>query len=341
MRLSSRRHAATARVARCVHGVVTVVALVGLSARAVHGQITPLDTLGINYPGWHSADQVKPSISVATSFDSARGLWTYDYAVSNGSDAQQAISSIGFGLDPLTAPSAPLTASAPAGWKALVFPYSANTTLPGVEFFALFADDSLGPASGPPPSRIQAGQTLGGFTITSPYPPGYARTYVQGYVELPPLDDVGDVRPPHDTTNSQRGLTIFPNQYILAPSAAAREAPSGDQWVGLIRFGQPAGAGLADAVPIALKFGAAAEQPERLKFRVLLNQKDVTRAFRPARAGGADLAAVFHLGASPLVRGENRLTVVVEGSASGNRRSERRDFRVIVPLDKGSRADRR
>jgi hypothetical protein len=190
-----------------------------LLPRTLHAQISPTDTMGMNYPGWESADQVVPRISVETSYDSVARLWTYRYTVANDPSARQSIWSIDFGLDPLAAPSRPLTATAPPGWKALVYPYSEAALLPGVSFFALFADDSLGPASGPPPARILPGQALSGFTVTSPFPPGYARTYVQGYVALPPPPEDEDPITPNDTTNSQRGLTIFPNQFIVSPSS--------------------------------------------------------------------------------------------------------------------------
>ncbi len=193
--------------------------LLSLAASRTAAQISPTDTIGMNYPGWESADQVAPTIDVQTSYDSVSSLWTYRYTVANGASARQSIWSIEFGLDPLAAPSDPLTASAPPGWKALVWPYSEAALLPGVSFFALFLNDSLGPASGPPPGRIQPGESLSGFVVTSPYPPGHARTYVQGYVQLPPPPEWQDPIPPNDTTNSRRGLTIFPNQFIVAPAA--------------------------------------------------------------------------------------------------------------------------
>jgi hypothetical protein len=191
-----------------------------LSSGSVGAQITPTDTMGMNYPGWESADQVAPQITAETSYDSVSALWTYRYTVANGASARQAIWSIDFGLEPLAAPPRPLTATAPPGWKALVFPYSEAALRPGVSFFALYPDDSLGPASGPPSARILPGQALSGFVVTSPYPPGYARTYVQGYVALPPPPEDQDPIPPNDTTNSQRSLTIFPNQYVVTPGAA-------------------------------------------------------------------------------------------------------------------------
>jgi hypothetical protein len=291
-----------------------------LSAPKVGAQITPADTMGMNYPGWESADQVAPRITVETSYDSVSGLWTYRYTIANDASARQAIWSIDFGLDPLAAPSRPLTAAAPPGWKALVYPYSQAALLPGATFFALYADDSLGPASGPPPARIPPGQSLSGFVVTSPYPPGYARSYVQGYVQLPAPPEDRDPIPPNDTTNSQRGLTIFPNQYIITPSVAPTDASAAAGARGLLRtmIPSPSGKGvrgmtLRGSVPIAVTFAAPKGKVQRATFRATLNGVEVTRAFHPAQSGGADFAAVFRRGTSPLVAGQNRLVATVEG----------------------------
>jgi hypothetical protein len=290
-------------------------------AHGAAAQITPADTLGINYPGWESADQVAPRITVETSYDSVSGLWTYRYTIANDTSARQAIWDIRFGVDPVAAPSAPLTVTVPAGWRGLIFPYSPRTFLPGVVFFALFADDSLGPASGPPPARILPGGSLSDFMVTSPYPPGYARSYVQGYVNLPAVEDAGDVYTPTDTTNSQRGIVIFPNQLLLASGAAivgearlveARIPASGGK---VLSHTTP-----ARAVAVAIRLAPGGGRADAATFRAMLNGVDVTRDFHPARAGGADLAAAFTLGRSPLVAGENRLVVTVAGVRAGTAR---------------------
>lgn len=307
----------TARAAAAL--LLTAVSLL-LSISEVGAQITPVDTIGINYPGWQSSDQVAPRITVETSYDSVGKLWSYRYTVANDTSARQAIWKVDLGVDPLAAPSAPLTAIAPVNWRGLVWPYSPRAYQGGATFFALFADDSLGPASGPPPARIPPGGSVSGFMIMSPYPPGYARTYVQGYVELPPIEDAGDVHTPPDTTNSQRGFTIFPNQYVWTSSTAPSGASAGVGAAGLVGTMIPVssakvrgGVAPQEAVPIAVKLAPRSGQVDPTTFRVTLNGVDVTRAFHSARRGGADFAAVFRRGASPLVVGENRLVAAVEG----------------------------
>lgn len=324
MRLNQRdasRLSETAAQPSIVCSIAMVLHVVWLSICAPNlvAQITPVDTMGMGYPGWESADQVAPQITPEVSYDPVAGLWTYRYTVANDASARQAIWSVDFGLEPLAAPSRPLTAAAPAGWKALVFPYSQAALLPGVTFFALFADDSLGSASGPPPARIQPGQILSGFVVTSPFPPGYARTYVQGYVTLPPPPEERDPIPPPDTTNSQRGVTIFPNQYIITPTEApGMNAAIGER--GMIRAMIPTvsaksrpAAALKDQVPIVIMLKQLTGSGNKASFRATLNGVDVTRSFHPARHGGADFAAVFRRGVSPLVTGQNRLRASVGG----------------------------
>jgi hypothetical protein len=129
----------------------------------------------MNYPGWESADQMAPRISVETSYDCVARLWTYRYTVANDPSARQAIWSIDFGLDRLAAPSPPLTARAPPRWKALVYPYSEAALLPGVSFFALLLINSglpnrrspTGNSPGQPPSFGPC-RPLSGSSATSP-----------------------------------------------------------------------------------------------------------------------------------------------------------------------------
>lgn len=57
--------------------------------------------------------------------------------------------------------------------------------------------------------------------------------------------------------------------------------------------------------------------PTRSSFRALLNGVDVTSLFHPGPADGADLAAVFELGAGkPLIVGTNTLKTFVTGLPS-------------------------
>ncbi len=69
--------------------------------------------------------------------------------------------------------------------------------------------------SNPSPDQIPPGESLSGFRITSPFSPGQARTYVQGYAPVPfikePFGGDEEFIVPHDTTNSQRGFTIGPS----------------------------------------------------------------------------------------------------------------------------------
>ncbi|MGI8402003.1 MAG: hypothetical protein ACR2NS_10445 [Gemmatimonadaceae bacterium] len=69
---------------------------------------------------------------------------------------------------------------------------------------------------------------------------------------------------------------------------------------------------------IAVKFdNTSGDLPIRSSFRALLNGVDVTSLFRPGPSDGADLVAVFELGAGkPLVVGSNTLKTFVTGLPS-------------------------
>ena len=279
----------------------------------LRAQITPADTAGINYPGWESADQVVPIITVQTSYNDASGLWTYRYTIRNAATARQAISNVMLALKGLLTPKDPLTAAAPPGWEALVFPYGYGD-IGGAAFFALYPDDSLGPASGPPPARIQPGDSLSGFVVTSPYPPGYARSYVQGYVNLPTPADTTETYEPQDTVNSQRGTTLFPNEVIPLFATQAE-----NRWQHVSRLVEVLAppkwaAGLRNSAAIVIRFTTTARKPDHRGFRAFLNGVDVTKSFH-AVPGGPIVVAAFSVGASPLNVGSNRLVVTIENAS--------------------------
>ncbi|MFL5578720.1 MAG: hypothetical protein ACJ79S_22420 [Gemmatimonadaceae bacterium] len=279
----------------------------------------------MRYPGWVPADQVAPRFTVDPSYDPVAGLWTYRYTVANSAGARQGIYKILIGVPGLLAPPGPLTVTVPAGWTGVTYPFENDLGLPGATFRSTFPDDSVGPASGAPPALIQPGTSLTGFVITSPYPPGYAQSYVQGYVVVPPLPDTAENDyVPSDTSNAQRGPVVFPNLALLTTddqsTAAAGSAPETAGFLGAATAGR-AGAALPNPVPVGVRFGRHGEQVDRSTFRALLNGVDVTPAFvrtrRTPRGQGPDAVAVFALGSSPLQAGANRLVLTVRGTAPG------------------------
>lgn len=209
---ADRPWALAARSRRLLQAALLVLLL---PPRVALSQLVPSDTAGLNAPsGWQPADQVRPRITVNTSYDPTRALWTYEYTVANDSGAKQSISSIFIDAHLLVAPSPPLVASAPPGWRAAAYPYDGPSTLvPGVTFRASF-EDSLGASA--PSAAIRPGSALSGFVITSPFPPGVAQVAVQGFVPAISVDDDSDTILPSDRANAQRSVIVFPNQPIVS-----------------------------------------------------------------------------------------------------------------------------
>lgn len=170
----------------------------------------------------------------------------------------------------------------------------------------------------PSPYQIPPGDSLSGFRVTSAYPPGYARAYVRGYVALPDPQG-GDWTVPDDTTDAQRRWTVGPTVY---PEVLTR-GTGGETYDGFLGFMslRAAGTVMLDPAPVAVKFAVDGEQVFRETFSATLNGVDVTDAFHPGPADGADLTALFRVAGSPLLEGPNVLVTSVEGidPATGQR----------------------
>lgn len=316
---------------------VIVITLVGLATLAT--AVAPTAALGqvgdiskVTYPGWIPSDRVVPEITVEVSYDSVSGLWRYDYTVRNGSTAEQPIQSV---MLRFNAPTAGVTS--PAGWFQLVHFSTAAGAIPGVTFAAEASEELVetpaGVVPGEPEAAIPPGDSLTGLSITSPYPPGYARTYVQGFAPVPYLP-VGFDEPtvvPDDTTNSQRGWTLGPTRYTSVVTTGGRR-PAVDGFLVFMNLDRR-GTTLRNPAPIALDFAAGGETVFREPLVVELNGVDVTAAFHPGPADGADLVAVFQLGKSPLVVGRNVLTARVEGIVPGTNRRAADTERLVFTVE--------
>ena len=276
------------------------------------------DISNVTYPGWIPSDRVAPNISVTVSYDTAADLWLYDYVVANDATAEQPIKQLTLRID------APVTrVTRPRDWLVLppFFPVPAGG-LPGVTFAAEASEEIIqtpaGAVPAPPPAAIAPGRALSGFSLASRYPPGYVRTYVQGFAPVPFLP-YGFDEPtvvPDDTTNSRRGWTLGPVRYPRV--AAGRRTPT-DGFLVVMNL-EPNGTTLRDPAPIALDLAAGGETVFRETLRVELNGQDVTAAFHPGPPDGADLVAVFRLGSSPLNAGRNVLTARIDGVLPGTNR---------------------
>lgn len=257
-------------------------------------------------------------------YDDSAGLWRYAYAVANGPTAAQDIWEVSFRLGGWAR-----NAIAPAGWSAIgdteeTFSIS-GPGIPGTSFLADLQAEYTGNFDPPSDYQIPPGQSLAGFVLESPFPPGYVRAYVQGYaaVPFPPSAENGDTieaNPvPHDTLNSQRLTTIGPARYTSVITRGNLNVDTGEGFLGFMNLAA-SGTVLRAPAPIALKLSVGGETVFPETFRAILNGVDVTARFHPGRAGGADLAALFELGALPLQQGRNVLVTTVEGLLPGTTR---------------------
>ncbi|MGH7564319.1 MAG: hypothetical protein ACREK5_07835, partial [Gemmatimonadota bacterium] len=271
------------------------------------------------YPGWIPSDRVEPTITVHESYDAFAAAWHYDYTIANAPTAEQDIRVVELTLRAWTD-----DVQAPVGWR--YFSRSVDTFNPqgpGINstlFKATLPSGPLTADSWPAsPYQIPPGDSLSGFAQSSAYPPGYSRTYTQGYSGSPfPPDPSVDpdayyaMNPiPHDTTNSQRGWTLGPTIYteVLTPGDDGLTTDNFLRWMNISDFATI----LIDPAPIALKFSVVGETVFPETFQAILNGVDVAEAFLPGPPDGADQVAVFRLGSSPLVEGLNVIQTSIEG----------------------------
>jgi len=251
-------------------------------------------------------------------YDSVASRWHYSYIVQNGSSAAQEINDVSMKFSGATD-----SIAGPPGWTNFLIDTSG--VVPGAAYMSLSADFvnvAGGRAAAAGPSQIAPGQSLGGFTFVSPYPPGDARTYIRGYSAIPDLpDSVEDYfEYPDDTTDAQRGWTLAPTRYTQIITEGTQEPTDLARSNRFLKFMNVDTLGTVLRAPavIAVKFdNTSGDLPIRASFRALLNGTDVTSLFHPGPADGADLVAVFELGAGkPLVLGTNTLKTYVAGLPS-------------------------
>jgi len=284
------------------------------------------------YEGWVPQDRVAPTFVVTEQYDPITATWRYGYAIANGLSAEQDIWAFCVRVDAWST-----NTDGPQGWTAIA-PSEATFRPfgPGMRNVLFMADlptEFEGPYWSPSDYQIPPGGSLAGFADESPYPPGYARTYAQGYapVPFPPLDDdeaYYAMNPiPHDTTNSQRGWTLGPTVYREVVTGGNRR-PATDGFLGFMNLAEK-GSVLIDPAPIALEFSLNRETVDQETLEVKLNGVAVTAAFLPGPADGADLVGVFRIGSSPLQAGKNVLLTSVEGLVPGTTHTAKDTDRIV------------
>lgn len=298
-----------------IHTQLLATLLLGLlllSASPAAAQVG--DISDVNFPGWEPLDRVRAHLKTSVAYDSA-GVWRYEYVLANGVDAEQAIEQFDLRYN---APDSLAVITAPDGWNGYLAlpPYAA---IPGAGFSALPPDGLPGPASQPSAEQIPPGDSLARFSIAGTYPPGYARTYIQGFASTPYVSEKDIPVPlvvPHDTTNSQRGWTLGPTLYSEVMTFGTTEVVNANGFLGFMNV-DTEGSVLMDPAPIALKLSVNGETIFPETFMATLNGIDVTGSFFPGASEGADLVAVFYTESSPLLAGDNVLETSIEGLLPG------------------------
>lgn len=274
------------------------------------------DVSDVNHPGWERLDLVEPTIVPSVTFDTVQTEWRYGYTVHNGTGAQQAIEDF---MLRYNTPRAGEDFSLPSGWFKIRVAVPA--AIPGGSFVAKVSGLATTTRQ-PAPDQIPPGDSLTGFGIDSPYPPGYARTFVKGYAPTQYHTESDIVTPmvvPHDTTNSQRGWTVAPTLYGQVLTTGDGTEPT-DGFLGFMSL-RTAGSVLLDPAPIALELSVNEETvfPETLV--VTLNGVNVTARFHPGPEEGADLVGLFHLETSSLKEGMNVLVTNIQGQVPGTQQT--------------------
>ena len=306
------------------------------SAPGVNAQVP--DTLPLPYPGWIAEDGVEPTILADESYEATTATWRYDYTVANGHTAEQDIKKVGLQFDSWVS-----NTEIPSGWTASVLGEATfdpdSPAIGGALFRATLPAGDLQDNAWPPSNyQIPPGESLSGFVLESPYPPGYARTDTRGHSGslFPPTgtddeDAYYAMNPvPHDTTDSQRSWTLGPTIYREVVTGGNRR-PATDGFLGFMNLAEK-GSVLIDPAPIAFKFALNGETVNRETLEVKLNGVDVTAVFLPGPPDGADLVGVFRVGSSPLQDGKNVLLTSVEGLVPGTTRTAKDTDRIVFDV---------
>lgn len=264
------------------------------------------------------ANQLSVTVSPTVTFNSATGLYEYDYQLQNAPSSAQKIVAFALRL-----PGPFSNASSPAGWShegydaRPIIEWSATEAAPDPPGFV--DDGSIPPAAYP----IHQGSSKSGFKLVSADPPGSISYYVKGEVpfamvapgvdpdEMPPFDDDIEV-------DSVKGTTVGPVPVVAAEYFEGGRRPATDPFLVFVNLRD--GDVRTNPTSIIIKFGAHGETVDRTTFHAELNGVDVTAAFTAVSAPG-DLAALFAVGSSPLKVGKNVLLTTVAGTIPGTTRT--------------------
>lgn len=294
----------------CTTRIATVAWLlaVSLALTAAQGQILVPPTPG---------DQLTAAVSTNVSFDSASGLYTYRYTLSNADSSQQkvwlfALQFTGTVIDPIS----------PPGWTFVEHDDRPIVSWAATEIGELppdYIDD--GSSVPPSPFTVAQGTALAGFSFRSPDPPANVQFFAQGETPLPQIGEE-EVDFPYEildfTEDSFNGSTVGPVPVNEAQYFTGGRRPGVDSF--LVFLNLVDGDTRTTPTAVVVEFGIGGETVDSATFRATLNGTDVTASFVPNGRPG-ELVGLFDLGTSPLAPGRNVLLTSVEGIVPGTSRT--------------------
>jgi hypothetical protein len=261
-------------------------------------------------------DQLSASVSTKVTFDSASGLYTYAYTLSNAASSQQkvwffALQFTGKLMNP----------QSPSGWTFVEHDDRPIVSWAATEIGELppdYIDDGNVP---PSPFTVAQGTTLSGFSFQSPDPPASVQFFAQGETKLPQVGEDEAELPfelPDFTQDSFVGSAVGPVPVDEAQFFTGGRRPAVDSFLVFLNLAD----GDTHPAPTAVvvKFGIGGETVNAATFRATLNGADVTTSFVPNGRPG-ELVGLFDLGVSPLTTGRNVLLTSVDGTVPGTTRT--------------------
>jgi len=265
------------------------------------------------------ANQLSPTISTAVTYDSASGLYTYNYTVNNASTSQQAAWLFALQLNGTVSSS-----SAPAGWSLAQHDDQPLLSWAATDVGTLPSDYVDNGNLPPSPFTIAPGASLSGFQLRSPDPPGNVTFYAQGDTQLAQVAvDVGDLSQegqevPDLTQDSFSGTTVGPVPLNSSQVFFGGRRPGVDGFLVFLNLGT--GDTKSAPVGVVIQFGVDGETVDQSTFHATLNGTDVTSLFVPGSQSN-QMVAIFDLGTTPLITGKNVLITSVDGVVPGTSRN--------------------
>ncbi|RJR44998.1 MAG: hypothetical protein C4567_03730 [Deltaproteobacteria bacterium] len=257
------------------------------------------------------ANQLSVLVSANVTYNSSSALYTYTYTLTNADTSEQKAWMFALQLD-----SGVENPTSPAGWT-----FAQHDDRPIVSWAAtdtgLLPPDFIDDGNLPPsPFSIVPGETLTGFELDSPDPPGNVPFFIQGETKLAQVaTDTGDlpmegVEIRDFTENSYTGFTVGPVPLDQSQFYTGGRRPAVDGFLVFLNLANDEVR--TSPVGIIIKFAINGESVDQSTFHATLNGTDVTGSFLPGSQSG-ELVGIFHLGTSPLVTGRNVLVTGVNG----------------------------